>query len=274
MKTCFAPLLALTLVCMQCNENAAPPATPGKGYSVTVDGKTVEVLPLSTYAERRAPNYTIAKGAGLLIAHARERHIHLYGASQTLQAGFIDSQGKIVDVQPFNPGEQGVTSEREAKYALLCDLELKKGQVVSFSEALQKISPEENPVMRINGVPIYVEISNHADLRSRGLMWRPRMSEDDGMLFAYPSAGERSFWMGKCFLKLSLAYIRSDLAVSEFHDMDPYRDPFQEHDYKSWPSKEEVQYVLEVNQGFFRKHGLKEGMKVELPHELRQYPPR
>jgi hypothetical protein len=129
--------------------------------------------------------------------------------------------------------------------------------------------------MRINGVSIYVDIAPNADLRSRGLMYRPRMSKSDGMIFCYPSADSRSFWMGKTFLPLSLAYIRSDGTISQFHDMEPYPDPENPpQDYKAWPSKEEVQYVLEVNWGFFKDHQIREGMKVEFPPELREYSPR
>jgi hypothetical protein len=198
--------------------------------------------------------------------------------SATFRVDFLDEKGKILDSQTLLPGEKGITSDVEARYALITHAELrtplqeKKGDSVALSKKLAAIRPDESPVLKINGVPMNVDLSCSYAERQRGLMYVRRMSKNDGMLFAYSEPDARSFWMGKTLIPLSLAYIRSDGTIAVLHDMEIYADPENPpQDYKSYPSREKVQYVLEMNWGFFREHGIKEGMKVEFPSELWKY---
>lgn len=98
-----------------------------------------------------------------------------------------------------------------------------------------------------------------------GMMWRTNLGEMEGMLFVFGRAQPVSFYMRNTLVPLTCAYIDPEGVILELHDMKPL-------DEKSIPSKShQVQYVLEMNQGWFEKHGVKPGMHFATPHgTLRQ----
>ncbi len=102
---------------------------------------------------------------------------------------------------------------------------------------------------------VYVEIAATVPAREFGLMKRKSMPQDQGMLFIYPDADRRSFWMKDTLIPLSLAYISKDGRIFQIVDMEPL-------DETSHPSTGAAQYVLEVNQGWFRKNGVRVGDTV------------
>jgi uncharacterized membrane protein (UPF0127 family) len=106
--------------------------------------------------------------------------------------------------------------------------------------------------LTIRGTAVYVDIADNSDSRARGLMFRDEMPEDEGMLFIYAEPGKRWFWMEDTYIRLSLAYIDENGKIFQLVDMEPL-------DKTTQPSQRLAQYVLEVNQGWFRKHGIKVG---------------
>lgn len=52
-----------------------------------------------------------------------------------------------------------------------------------------------------------VEIADDDERRQRGLMYRPPLPDDRGMLFQFPVAGEQSFWMRNTPSSLDIIYI-------------------------------------------------------------------
>ena len=57
-------------------------------------------------------------------------------------------------------------------------------------------------------------------------------------------------------IPLSIAYIAADGTIREIYDMEPLSKRIIDSRYS-------VRYALEVNQGAFQRHGVKEGDKVE-----------
>lgn len=55
-----------------------------------------------------------------------------------------------------------------------------------------------------------VEIADDDAERERGLMFRPPLADDRGMLFQFPEAGEQSFWMRNTPSSLDILYISPD----------------------------------------------------------------
>ena len=89
-----------------------------------------------------------------------------------------------------------------------------------------------------------------------GMMRRTNMAEMDGMLFLFARPGQRAFYMRNTVLPLSCAYIDPEGTILEIYDMKPL-------DEAPIPSKsDQVQYVLEMNQGWFERHGVKPGVAV------------
>ena len=61
--------------------------------------------------------------------------------------------------------------------------------------------------IKINDIPITVELATDPKSREIGLMNRMGLSENSGMLFAFPDSQQRSFWMKNTYIPLSIAYI-------------------------------------------------------------------
>lgn len=102
----------------------------------------------------------------------------------------------------------------------------------------------------------------HVDLavtpaqRSRGLMFRETMADDEGMLFLFAREAPRSFWMKNTYLPLDIIFLdRHGVIVSIFADARPL-------DQTSIPSGVPAAGVLEVLAGTSRRLGLEPGDRV------------
>jgi uncharacterized membrane protein (UPF0127 family) len=89
-----------------------------------------------------------------------------------------------------------------------------------------------------------------------GMMFRTNMPENAAMLFVFSYVHQASFWMKNTTLPLSAAYIDPAGVILEIHDLQPL-------DTNSvTATSDQVQYVLEVNQGWFKRHNVSTGMVV------------
>jgi len=106
---------------------------------------------------------------------------------------------------------------------------------------------------------VRVELALTAPDQARGLMWRDRLESDAGMLFVFDRVRERTFWMKNTPLPLDIIYVDGDgNVVSVAEHTTPYSTA-------SIPSHGGAKYVLEVNAGFARDHGVRPGTHVDLP---------
>lgn len=103
---------------------------------------------------------------------------------------------------------------------------------------------------------IKAEIAQTLNQIQTGMMWRTNMAEMEGMLFVFPQARQVSFYMRNTLLPLSCAYIDPEGTILEIYPMTPL-------DETPIPSRsDQIQYVLEMNQGWFERHGIKPGVLV------------
>ena len=128
--------------------------------------------------------------------------------------------------------------------------------VIFLTISCSKGGSLQTQVLRINQWEITVEIADTQETQEKGLMWRESMAEDHGMLFVYEKDAKKSFWMKNTKIPLSIAYIGADGTIREIYDMEPLSTRIVDSRYS-------VRYALEVNQGAFERHGIKEGDKVE-----------
>ncbi len=117
--------------------------------------------------------------------------------------------------------------------------------------------------IRVGGYPVTAEIAATPEERQRGLMYRTSMEENEGMLFVFPREEIKSFWMKNTYIPLDVGYFDSQGFLIEYMTMQP-DDGSRLH-----TSSEPALYALEMNQGWFRKHGLKKYAKLELPVAVR-----
>lgn len=114
------------------------------------------------------------------------------------------------------------------------------------------------PTMKltIDNQELTAEICREPLQIATGMMFRTNMLETQGMLFVFPGAGPRSFYMRNCSVALSAAYISPEGKILQVIDM----KPFDEHGIPS--DSNDVQFVLEVPQGWFARHYLGPGAMV------------
>jgi len=118
--------------------------------------------------------------------------------------------------------------------------------------------PQKLPAIRL-GAGMHViqaEVAQSPDERSTGLMFRKSMATNDGMLFAFEQPGQQCFWMKNTLLPLSAAFIADDGSIVNIEDMKPQT-------LDSHCSEKPVRFVLEMNQGWFAKRGIKPGSRLQ-----------
>lgn len=102
---------------------------------------------------------------------------------------------------------------------------------------------------------IVSQVASTPDQREIGLMFRKEMPTSEGMLFVFDQAAQQCFWMKNTFLPLSAAFLTEDGTIVNLVDMKPLSTD-------SHCSAKPVRYVLEMNQGWFEKRGMKAGFKI------------
>jgi uncharacterized membrane protein (UPF0127 family) len=102
---------------------------------------------------------------------------------------------------------------------------------------------------------IDAQVAHTPEQRATGLMFRKEMPQHEGMLFAFELPSVQCFWMKNTLLPLTAAFVADDGTVVNLADMKPQTT-------ESHCSDKPVRYVLEMNQGWFAKKGIKPGMKL------------
>lgn len=92
----------------------------------------------------------------------------------------------------------------------------------------------------------------------RGLMERRDLGHDDGMIFIYDKPQQMSFWMRNTPTALDIGFFGANGVLEEVYPL----HPFDERAVASHGTQ--LQFALEVNQGWFRERGVKPGAKLDL----------
>ena len=86
-------------------------------------------------------------------------------------------------------------------------------------------------------------------------MLRKEMPQHEGMLFVFEQASVQCFWMKNTLLPLTAAFVADDGTIVNTADMKPETT-------ESHCSAKPVRYVLEMNQGWFAKKGIRTGSRL------------
>jgi uncharacterized protein len=114
-----------------------------------------------------------------------------------------------------------------------------------------------------NAPRVEVELAKTPDHVERGLMFRRSMPDDHGMLFKLDGRREHTFWMHNTCIPLDMMFIDDDgVIVGVVEGAAPLTDTTRS---VGCPSV----FVLEVNGGFTRKHGVAPGQKITIPFAAR-----
>lgn len=102
---------------------------------------------------------------------------------------------------------------------------------------------------------IDAQLAVTSEQREIGLMFRTDMPQHEGMLFVFEDPSRLCFWMKNTVLPLTAAFIADDGTIVNLENMKPQTT-------ESHCSAKPVRFVLEMNQGWFAKKGVKPGSKI------------
>lgn len=168
--------------------------------------------------------------------------------------------------------------KRHAYFLLICLLPLlalAQGKDASPPASQPEVEPDEKKP-KIEKVVIAeqkfkLELAADPISRAQGLMGREKLKKDRGMLFVYPRAGIRSFWMMNCLIDIDLIFLDPKGRIVSFHEMKkeaPQGEKETNAQYsrrlKRYPSRRNTQYGIELRKGSIKKLKLKVGQTIKL----------
>jgi len=114
--------------------------------------------------------------------------------------------------------------------------------------------------LRVGGHIVEAELADDKEARSYGLQGRDGLLPDHGMWFVFEQPYRAVFVMKTVSFPLSIAFVRDDGTIVNIEKRDP-------GELREAKALEAVRYVLEMEQGWFTRHGAGPGAKVEWPKD-------
>lgn len=110
----------------------------------------------------------------------------------------------------------------------------------------------------VGGVALHVEVAESLAQHARGLMFRQTLRDDEGMLFVYRKDKPRRFWMKNTYIPLSIGLFNNKGELIEIRNMAPdTMVPKGKTFHYPIAHTAPARYVLEVNKGWFERHGVR-----------------
>ncbi len=124
-------------------------------------------------------------------------------------------------------------------------------------------STGQTPQTQLSRTPLSIgmfqidtQVAQTPEQREIGLMFRAQMPQAEGMIFIFEEPTKQCFWMKNTILPLTAAFIANDGTIVNLADMQPQTT-------NPHCSTKPVRFVLEMNQGWFTKKGIKAGTKFK-----------
>lgn len=119
-------------------------------------------------------------------------------------------------------------------------------------------SVEDRFAIKIGDRMVQMQIAALPPEQQKGLMFVKSMDEDEGMLFVFTSPQQQGFWMRNTTLPLDIGYFEPSGELKEIYPL----LPLDERPVAS--RSRNIQFCLEMNQGWFKRHDIKPGAKLDL----------
>jgi hypothetical protein len=105
-------------------------------------------------------------------------------------------------------------------------------------------------------ITIDIEIPDTPEKMAKGLMYRTKMLDTQGMLFVRTTAKEKFFWMKNTYIPLDMIFVDRHMKVIH---VAKNTTPLSE---ELIPVPTEAKYTIEVIAGFSDKHGITAGNSI------------
>jgi uncharacterized membrane protein (UPF0127 family) len=112
--------------------------------------------------------------------------------------------------------------------------------------------------LRVGEKLVHLQIAVSTLEMERGLMERRDLGADEGMLFAYTSPQQMSYWMRNTPTPLDIGFFDRSGVLQEVYPL----HPFDETSLKS--RSESLQYAVELRQGWFHDNDVRSGAQLDL----------
>lgn len=127
-----------------------------------------------------------------------------------------------------------------------------------LGETVAVKSIEERFPIKVGDRVVQMQVVADRKEMERGLMDRKTMGADEGMLFVYDLPQQMNFWMHDTDIPLNIGFFDSGGELKETYEMYP-------HDEQTVSSHlRNLQFALEMNQGWFVRSAVKPGDKIDL----------
>ena len=123
--------------------------------------------------------------------------------------------------------------------------------------------PPRTATIDVAGREVTVELAFTQQARAQGLMHRPGLEPDHGMLFLFPESHERRFWMRNTLIALDIAFLDADGVVL---NVEKGRPGVERPGYFSHGP---ARFVLEMEQGWCAAAGFGPGDRIDIAENLR-----
>lgn len=121
--------------------------------------------------------------------------------------------------------------------------------------------------LKIGDQEVLLEVARSQESRAQGLMFRNKLPKNHGMLFVYDKPGLRRYWMKNVAIPLSIAFLKKDGLIINIEEMKPLVET------PPYMSNGLSQFAIEMEKGWFKKHGIKAGDRITLTDEIYKIEP-
>jgi uncharacterized membrane protein (UPF0127 family) len=189
---------------------------------------------------------------GVTSALASRPHGEIYG-----------DEGVVVLRRGFQVRERDWKHRGSVQYRYTTEYDLNNGEyVVRYHRRAPNYPPNLYPTPNAvfhtrdgSTVLVRLEVASTEAQREYGLMYRPSLDPDSGMVFVWESPVQDSFWMENTLIPLTVAFIGSNDRVEEIQDM-------QAETCDLHTPSQPYQYAIEANLGYFAANGVMPGDQV------------
>jgi len=111
-----------------------------------------------------------------------------------------------------------------------------------------------------DGRSVTAELAVTDEERARGLMFREKLLDDQGMLFVFAEEEPHAFWMKNTLIPLDILWLGSDRKIIHIEKNVP---PCTADPCPSYGPETPAGFVLEIRAGLFDELGLKTGDRLD-----------
>lgn len=132
-----------------------------------------------------------------------------------------------------------------------------------FTSSVFASSDFKKKKISVGSKTLVVEIAETPLQHERGLMFRNKLGDNEGMLFVFDSEQVRFFWMKNTLIDLSIGYFDASGKLIDIQEMKSGKG-IPDTALPNYPSTKPAKYALEMNKGWFAKNKIKLGTKLKM----------